>query len=136
MSASIFHEVPIRAKADQVFEMLTEEDKLSSWWLPGSKMKSEVGAVGTFPLSNGENCIQLRVAELLPNKKVAWDCLEHKFAEWSDTRIEFEIVDDAEGVLLRFRHSGWKDSSGVFGKTSFYWASLYLMNLKSLLEKG
>lgn len=132
--AEIFHEVPIETDAASLYSMLTNEELLSSWWLPGTKIEAKEGTTGTFPLSDGQNQIVMRVEQLVPSKRVVWRCLAHKFPEWKDTQVSFEIVEGPSAVTLQFRHSDWKDTTGVFGKTSFYWASLYLKKLETLLE--
>ena len=132
--AEIVHEVPIKTGPPQLFAMLTEESLLSKWWLKGARIEAKAGAIGSFPLSDGLHQITMRVSELIPDKKVVWQCLNHKFSEWKDTELSFEIFEEPSGLILRFRHSGWKATDGVFGKTSYYWASLYLQNLKRLLE--
>lgn len=135
--AEIIHELPIFASPSRIYSALTSSDSVSQWWLPNSRVGAHEGDLGVFPLSDGNTKITVRILELEPDKKVLWKCLEHKFPEWTGTVIGFEIsrINDSES-LLRFTHSGWRDNSGVFGRTSFYWAALYLRNLKSSLEKS
>lgn len=95
----IFHELTIQASAEQIYQTLTNESLISQWWLPGSKLDAREGALGTFPLSDGKSKIVMQVLKLLPNKRVVWKCLEHKFSERSGTTVSFEIL-AGPGVLL------------------------------------
>jgi uncharacterized protein YndB with AHSA1/START domain len=132
----IFHELPINTSAALIYRAITVQELISNWWLPNAKIKSVVGEIGIFPLSDGENRIVIEVAELIPNQRVVWKCLEHKFPEWTNTIISFEIqAGDSAPALLCFTHAGWLGKSGVFGKTSYYWAALYLKQLKEMLER-
>jgi len=135
--AQIFHELPLHATASQVFHAITDAGSISTWWLAGAQIESRVGAIGIIPLSDGTNKIEVEVLELVRNQKVVWKCLKHKFSEWIGTSISFEILPSESGAsTLRFRHAGWASDIGVFGKTSFYWAALYLRNLKHLVERN
>jgi uncharacterized protein YndB with AHSA1/START domain len=135
--AEIFHELPIRSSPENIYQAVTDEEVISRWWLPDSKIKSRVGERGVFPLSDGENKIVMQVEQLIPNQRVVWKCLDHKFPEWKNTNVTFEVLPGSNEIsTLRFRHSGWANDSGVFAKTSFYWASLYLRNLKQTLEQS
>jgi hypothetical protein len=92
--------------------------------------------VGTFPLLDGSGLISMRVESFVPGQLQVWRCLAHKNADWIDTLVAFEILEESDGTcILKFKHSNWKDRSGVFGRVSFFWAALYLRNLKLMLEK-
>src|SRR5688572_27196970 len=96
--AEIIHELPIKTDSSRLFSMLTDESRLSQWWLKGARVQAEEGAIGTFPLSDGTNQITIRVDQLVSDKKVVWQCLSHKFPEWIGTQISFEIFQDGPGL--------------------------------------
>lgn len=135
MSLMIFHEVPISASAEKIYQALVTESLLSEWWLKNAKIENRIGGIATFPLSDGVNQIKIRIEELQPYKLVRWTCLGHKHAEWLGTQIQFEIIQKENSSFLKFTHSGWRDTSGVYGFVSYYWAALYLTHLKKILEK-
>jgi activator of HSP90 ATPase len=131
----IFYEIPIGCSSDKLFNAITSETSISEWWLKGASYKAEVGALGAFPLSDGSGMISMRVEDLILGKKQVWRCLEHKNADWLDTVVTFEIDRESDlTCILRFKHSNWKTVSSVFGRVSFFWAALYLRNLKLMLE--
>lgn len=131
----IRHELEIDCAVEKIYEALTSETQLSRWWLPGAHVLNQVGTVAIFPLSDGLNHIQLRIEKMELNKTIEWLCLDHKHAEWIGTRILFDMESlGPQSSKLVFRHDGWKSTEGVFGKVSFYWASLYLSRLQKILE--
>lgn len=135
--ASILHELEIQAPADSLYHSLTEAKAISNWWLAGADIVSEVGCIGKFPFSDGQGAIEMEIKSLSPNQNVTWVCRSHKHLEWLNTEVSFSIKSlSSSASLLQFRHSNWKNESGVFGKVSFYWASLYLPNLKMMLERS
>jgi uncharacterized protein YndB with AHSA1/START domain len=130
----ILHELPIQAPASAVYNSIVDETLIGRWWLKGAKIAAEPGAIGTFPLSDGGSQIKIRLESMEPGRRVVWRCLVHKHEEWIGTVISFEIAEDNNSSVLTFRHEGWADTKGVFGRVSFYWASLYLTRLKNILE--
>ena len=132
----IFHELPILCNAERLYEAITDESYLSKWWLAGAKYEAVIGALGLFPFSDGSGNIAMRVDDIEPGRKQVWSCTQHKHGEWINTKISFELIPESEkSCVLRFKHSNWANTDGVYGRVSFYWAALYLRNLKLMLEK-
>ncbi|HTK83714.1 MAG TPA: SRPBCC domain-containing protein [Patescibacteria group bacterium] len=133
----IFHEVPVKCSARKLYGAITAENAISNWWLKGSRYEARVGAVNSFPLSDGSGQIRMKVLELIEGKSQKWLCVEHKHIDWINTEVSFEVVpESADTSVLRFKHSNWRERSGVFGRVSFYWSALYLRNLRDMLEAG
>lgn len=130
----IFHEIPIKCKSSVLFDAITREDLISQWWLEGSKIKSVKGETGVFPLSDGSGKIEMKIEDISTGSSVCWKCIDHKHKDWINTLVTFYIYEEEDNSVLQFRHSGWKTKDGVFGKVSFFWAALYLRNLKLILE--
>lgn len=131
----IFHEVPIQCPAKQLFQAISSEAAISEWWLKGCRYEPILGGLGTFPLSDGSGNIVMKIDAFVPGAKQVWRCLEHKHSDWIGTTVTFEVVSESnESCVLRFRHSGWKDTSGVFGRVSFFWAAIYLRQLRLMLQ--
>lgn len=132
--SEIYHIIPIAAAQKNIYQALVTESFLQRWWLPNASTTGKVNSIATFPLSNGKGLIKMKIIQLDEPTKVKWECLEHLHTEWIGTTVEFKIVNKDKGRELHFKHSNWKNTNGVFGLVSYYWAALYLTRLKELLE--
>jgi len=132
----IFHIVPISATEDAIYKALVEQKKLRKWWLPGASTSGEIESIASFPLSSGKANIKMKIINLNPQKEVSWECVNHLHKDWIGTKVEFLIIKKNEGCELHFKHTGWKKVTGVYGKVSYYWASIYLTQLKKQLEEN
>lgn len=133
MIFSIIHELVINAPAAAILNSAREPELLEKWWL---KALEASGDQLTLLLSDNKSRLKLRL--LSQNESaVEWLCLSHEIApEWAGTKITFRTTPQDNATLLRFTHSGWQNTEGVYGKTSFYWAALYLTRLREVAEKN
>ena len=134
MKNEIIHTIPIQVPKSKIYQALVEQDELSKWWLPNAKIELKIGSIGTFPLSSGKGKIKMRILDLINDNCVQWQCVEHIHQEWIGTIVEFKIIENSKGCELKFKHSNWTNTDGVYGLVSYYWAALYLTKLKNLLE--
>jgi len=124
--------VTIKATSESIYNALTTEDGLSSWWAKQTTARPEIGFLNTFAFGTFVN--KMKVIELTPNKKVVWECVE-SIDEWVGTFISFELEDKGEKTLLRFTHEGWKEITDMFAGCTYDWAR-FMTSLKSLCETG
>lgn len=129
----ILHRVGIRSSADKVFKALSEERGLAGWWTEDVKASPEVGVVNQFRFGDkGFN--HMKVVELLPGKRVAWQCVDGA-KEWIGTEITFDLKEQQGTTLVLFAQRGWREQVEFMHYCSTKWA-IYLMSLKSLCETG
>ncbi len=133
-TAEATHRIGVHASPEDVFETLTDRDKLARWWT--SDTRGDGAKVGsTLEFWFGKFCQKFQVVALEPGKLVRWRATDEGMAEWVGTEVSFAITVDRGQTFVRFKHAGWRDDTDFFGHCSMKWAT-FLMSLKSLLEKG
>jgi len=131
--ADILHRVAIKAPAAKVFWALSEEEGLGGWWTRNVQASSIVGAVNRFRFDDrGFN--DMRVVELLPGKRVKWECVDGA-AEWIRTILTFDLREQDGATMVLFAQRGWKEQVEFMHYCSTKWG-VYLLSLKSLCETG
>ena len=129
---SICHRLLIKAPAEKVYEALTTQQGLSSWWTQ-TTAKPEVGSIAKFTFGP-DYFKEMKIEELTPFSKVKWVCLK-AYEEWIGTTLTFDLQPNDKGTILFFRHDGWKEYSAEFGGCSFDWA-LFFRSLRFFCETG
>ncbi len=84
----------------------------------------------------------IRVAELIPGKKVVWHVVDNYFnfvkdkSEWKDTDIIFEIAKKGDKTEVRFTHAGLVPAYECYGVCSDAWGIYINGSLRSLINTG
>ena len=131
--ADILHKVGIRSSSvDGVYQTLTTREGLAGWWTYTVLGDPQVGGVLQFRFGAGG--IDMKVLELQPAKRVLWQVVAGP-QEWSDTRISFDLRQEADWTLVLFKHQGWQEPVEFMHHCSSKWA-VFLLSLKSLIETG
>ena len=132
--AIIFHILKIKVPdPEKVYEALTTSRGLAAWWTTKAEAIPEINTMATFHFE-GKYQKSMRVVELLPDRRVLWECMEGH-PEWLGTTIAFEIEPVAGGTQLKFYHAGWEEETDLYANCNYHWA-LFLNSLKSYLETG
>lgn len=130
--AEIRINLSIKASPEKIYEAITTEKGLASWWAKQTIAKPELGFVNIFTFGEFRN--KMKVTKLVPNNKVEWECID-SIEEWIGTYISFELKEKDEKTLLRFIHGGWKGATDTFAGCTYDWAR-FMTSLKSLCETG
>jgi uncharacterized protein YndB with AHSA1/START domain len=135
MSSAINHQVGVKASPQETYRALTETDRLALWWTTDTRGSgAEVGGVLEFWF--GGFCQKFEVRELEPGKRVAWKAPAGQgIDEWEGTEVTFDLSADENQTLIRFGHSGWRESTGFQGHCSMRWA-VFLLSLRDVVERG
>ncbi len=128
----IRHNVVIKATPEKIYEAITTEGGLANWWAKQTTAKPEVGFVNTFTFGTFRN--EMKVTQLIPGKKVEWQCIK-SIDEWIGTTISFELEEKDGKTILRFSHSGWVAVTDMFASCNYDWGR-FMTSLKSLCETG
>jgi uncharacterized protein YndB with AHSA1/START domain len=129
---AIRHNVVIEVTPEKIFNAITTQEGLQNWWAKQTIAKPEMEFVNIFTFGKFRN--EMKVTELIPNKKVEWKCI-NSIEEWIDTNISFELEEKEGRTILRFAHSGWRAVTDTFAGCNYDWA-LFMKSLKSLCETG
>jgi len=129
----IQHLVFIKSTPEKIYEAITTQKGIASWWSVRNNAKPEVGS--TYRISFGGDYFKdIKITELVPNIKVVWRILD-AHPEWVNTTVTFDIRMGANSAELRFNHAGWKAYTDMFAQCNHHWG-VYLQNLKIFAEMG
>lgn len=129
----IFHLVFIRSTPEKIYNAVTTQEGIASWWSKTNNAKAEAGNI--YRIYFGPDYYkEIKVTDLVLNKKVEWEILDAD-SEWVNTKIEFDINIGDNSTELRFKHYDWKDYTDMFAQCNHHWG-IFLLNLKSYTESG
>jgi uncharacterized protein YndB with AHSA1/START domain len=129
----ILHRIGIKASPEKVYAALTEQEGLAGWWTKETKATAKVGAILQFRFGDhGFN--DMEVLELVPGKRVKWQCVNGA-KEWIGTELIFDLKQDDGSTIVFFAQRGWKEQVEFMHYCSTKWG-VYMLSLKWLLEKG
>ena len=129
----IVHEIDIHTTAQEAYAALTTQAGLAAWYTAQSKAEPKVGAIVQFKFGISTT-LTFRVDKLTPGRLVVWSGVDVP-EEWKRTPIIFEIEDDDDGILLRFRQTGFDPGYAAYAGFNYCWAQ-YVRSIKLLLEAG
>ena len=129
---AIRHYLVIKSTPEKVFQAVTTEEGLKSWWAKDTVAKPEVGFVNVFTFGKYRN--ELKVTKLISNQKAEWLCVS-SIEEWVGTTISFDLEGKDGKTILRFSHSGWREATDTFANSNYDWAQ-FMKSLKMLCETG
>ena len=130
--ADIRINVSIKATPEKIYNAITTQEGLTSWWAKQTTAKPEVDFVNVFTFGTFRN--EMKVTKLIPNKKVEWECIK-SIDEWVGTSISFDLEEKEGRTTLRFAHAGWRAADDTFAGCTYDWAS-FMKSLKMLCETG
>jgi uncharacterized protein YndB with AHSA1/START domain len=131
--ADILHEVVIQAPPAKVYEAITQQAGLASWWTTHSIAKPEVGSTSEFGFEGGKVVFRMDVAKLEP-QHVSWN-VRQGAPDWGDTIVTWDLTPQNGGTKVLFGHRGFASTDGSFANTNYNWA-WFLTSLKTYVETG
>ena len=129
----IFHDFTIAAKRGAVFEAITTPGGLDQWWTKTSSGEPRAGAIYELGFGPGFDW-RARVTELVPNESFELQMITAD-ADWTDTRVRFDLSAGSGVTPVQFRHVGWPSANELYRVSCFCWAA-YLRILRRYLEHG
>lgn len=132
MSAEIKINVSIMAMPEKIYQAITTQEGLASWWAKQTIARPEEGFVNVFSFGSFRN--EMKVMTLAPNMAVEWLVI-NSIEEWVGTRISFNLETKGEKTLLRFSHSEWRLSTDTLAGCTYDWA-WFIRSLKAFCETG
>ena len=129
----ILHDFPIAAAPSVVFENVTTPRGLDSWWTERSS-GTPVEALDYHLYFGPEYDWRARVAHCEQDRAFELE-MTRADADWTGTRVSFQVDARDGGTWLRFGHTGWRAPDDHYRISSFCWA-MYLRVLKRHIEQG
>lgn len=128
---TIFHLFDVKKENRQkLLNALSTREGLSSWWTTHTEQPQE----NMWRFHFGNDYHKDFEVEDQSDNHFKWKC-EEGAPDWIDTLITFDLEEKNDKIVVKFRHSGWKEQNDNFGLCSFHWA-LYMKSLQELVEKG
>ncbi len=148
--ATIRHHVLIDAPVAKVYQALSTAEGISTWWDKQTPTQTDRGLVLAHNPGPEHGVVQLRVIELVPNKRVEWECISthpkgSPASAWTGTHFIFEItarnnIPSFASTLIRsapprldFCQDGYDERSEFFEFNKVAWGEV-LQNLKQVME--
>lgn len=129
----ILHDFPIFAPVQKVFDGVSTGPGLAQWWTERSSGTPKRGAA--FELYFGPKFEWVgKVTECVPQQRFELE-ITRADADWTGTRVGFEMAPTEGGTQLRFHHTGWPHLNEHYRISCYCWA-MYLRILKRYLEHG
>jgi Activator of Hsp90 ATPase homolog 1-like protein len=117
-------------------------NNVREWWSEDIEGKTDkLGSEWRYRYKDVHLC-HLEITELIPNKKVVWQVLDNYFsftkdkAEWTGTKIVFEIVKKGEKTEVQFTHVGLVPDYECYSACSEGWSAYVSHSLRDLIVKG
>jgi uncharacterized protein YndB with AHSA1/START domain len=131
--ADILQDFPIRAAPAKVFEAISSPAGLDAWWAITTKGVPALG--NEYELDFGPGYAwRASVTECAAPSRFELTLTEAD-ADWSGTRVGFELSPSERGTWVRFYHRGWPEANEHYRVSSHCWA-MYLRLLRRHLEAG
>jgi hypothetical protein len=126
---------------DEVFKAITNP---RGWWSEEIEGGTEqLGDEFTYRYEGDEvHKCRMKLTELIPGKKVAWQVLDNYFSftedktEWIGTDVIFEISEKDDKTEVRFIHLGLVPEYECFNICSNAWGFYVNSSLRGLITTG
>ena len=129
----IYHDFPVFAPPDKVFQVISLPAGLDVWWTKRSAGNPGDGSTYEFWFAPEYDWRGV-VRKFAPGEAIEWE-MTRADIDWTGTRVGFELSANEGYTLVRFYHKGWPDLNDHFRTSSYCWA-MYLRIMKRYIEAG
>lgn len=129
----ILQDFPIKADARRVFDAISSPAGLNQWWTETCAGEPRLGASYDLGFGPGyEWGARVTRCDVAARFELT---LTKADADWTGTRVGFELSPAAGATQVRFYHRGWPEENDHYRISCHCWA-LYLRLLRRYLEHG
>lgn len=132
--STISLDVQIEAAPERVFEALSRQEGLASWWTEDATAEPVVGTVAEFGFYDRTIVVRFRIEELERASRVRWYGIEGP-APYVGSTVVFALERAGAGTLVRFAHSGLGGDDAFLAHAAQSWQRV-LASLKAYAETG
>lgn len=133
--ADLQHAISIAANPDQVFDAVSTEDGLASWWTPNVQIRGEGEAERyVFGFDDGSVRAVFSLRERQEPERLVLACVGG-IEDWQGTELVFAVEPIEGGTLVRFDHAGWTTEDWYYRQCNSTWGHL-MYHLKRACEEG
>jgi len=130
---AIKHLLVIKSSPEKIYSAITTNEGTAKWWTEQSEIGNKVGDINIFDFGDRYHN-EMIILNLIPNKKVEWECLVGD-KEWIGTKLIFEIEEKDKNSVLKFTHGNWREETDFFASCNYHWG-YYMLSLKLFCETG
>ena len=117
------HKIRIKAPRERVFKALSTAEGLKGWYTPQLQGDVAQGREAVFSFT-GRDPFRWRFAELSPNSRVRWECIEGPGSA-AGTTVTFRVSDTGDGrTVVECDHEGWPQTDDAFTTCNTLWGVL------------
>lgn len=133
--SEIMHLIKIRAAQDAVYQAISTGEGIRNWWTRDAGLDPSLGGAGEFGFYGHRMVIKVKVAELVPPKRAAWDVVSSTGGGFDGTTVSFDLTSEDGITSLLFAHRGFRAGASNIASATTRWG-FYLLSLKRYLESG
>ncbi|HEX2682090.1 MAG TPA: SRPBCC domain-containing protein [Candidatus Dormibacteraeota bacterium] len=115
--------------------------RVSEWWTAGvTGSTHEIH--DTFTLRWGKTFVDIKIAEVIPDKRVVWDVTDCNLdwisdkKEWKDTRITWDVSRDNDATRITMMHVGLVPEAECYKDCETGWNFYVAESLLKLMTEG
>ncbi len=129
------HEIFVNATPDVVYRAWTTAQGLRSWWTLDSRLPGDSGDTYVFGFDGGSIQFHFRIEDETPGQSLRWRGIAAPTMpdEWVGTAINVHLVPADGGTVLKFSHSDWATTDGMFPHCNTTWGDL-MVRLRDYCE--
>ncbi len=107
----ITHHLKVKASAETIYHAVATQKGISGWWSKDCAVGEAEGEPSLLKFDKQGKIVEMgfKTLELLPNKKVVWECTENANPAWIGTKIITEITESKDGCEVVFSHSDFDE---------------------------
>jgi uncharacterized protein YndB with AHSA1/START domain len=129
----IYHDFPIKAQVDRVFQAVSTTSGLDQWWTKRSEGRPAPGEA--YVLWFGPKFDwRARVSKCVADSDFELEVVTAD-KDWVGTRVGFHLESRGGVTQVRFHHTGWASPNEHWRISCYCWA-MYLRILRRYLEHG
>ena len=131
--ADIFHDFPIKASLDRVFQAVSTPQGLDCWWTKRSVGKPQAGTAYELFFGPGYEWRAI-VTGCVPNSEFQLEIVQAD-SDWIGTLVGLRLEERNDATWVSFSHTGWPSANEHYRISCNCWA-MYLRILRRYLEHG
>ena len=133
MSYTIKHLLHINSPIENVFDALSNIEKIKKWYTTEASGESKLN--GNVNFRFGEIDFQIQIIEFEKNKKITWECVDTTLDALIGQKYTYELDQNADKTRVRYSQSAFEDQDDFYANMNFS-ASKYLESLRQFCQNG
>lgn len=130
----VSQDILVAALPRRVFDALSLQEGLSTWWTSDAAAEPVVGSVAEFGFYERAIVTRFRIEELEAAKRIRWHCISGP-EEYVGSEVVFELEAASAGTIVHFEHRQLEGTDDFLAHARQSWQRV-LLSLKTYVETG